>query len=242
MPATALPVSAYGNRVDMIEALCRGQRVLDMGCVAMTLEPSDQRVSAFPSSLHMRLKRVASSLVGLDYSADEIAALAARHPDLALIAGDAECPPRELADLGPFDVIVFGNLIEHLTNPGKALDAMRSLLATGGRVIVTCPNALGGPNFGRFALGRFVEGPDHVLSFNRWTLQHLLERHGFAPTSVATSYDHTPERWTKRLLVNIGSVPLRLRPEFGGTLVMVARLASPDLVERAHGFTTTLKR
>lgn len=227
---TAVTVSArrvrgYVDRLDFVTERCRGRRVLDLGVVGATCEEPNTRVHAFPSSLHLRIVEVAASVVGVDHSRVEIEALRMTHPWLRLHCADVEQLGAALAEEPPFEVVVAGDVLEHLSNPGHALDEIRRLVRSDGELIVTCPNAFGAPNFVRFALGRYQEGLDHVQSYNKHTLAQLLERHGFSGTRLWTAIDHWPPSGARRGLYRAGAHVLGLFPELGGTLVAVACVA-----------------
>ena len=179
----------------------------------------DDRFAAFQRTLHWSIVEAANETVGVDHADDVVARLGSRYPHLQLVSCDINCVGDHIRD--QFEVVVMGDLVEHLSNPGLALDALRPLV--GGEILVTCPNSFGAPNFGRFLSGRFREGADHVLSFNRFALAHLLERHGYHVESVHTCLDHTPTRPAGRLLSRLFAPVLRTFPEFGGTLLIVAR-------------------
>jgi len=215
-------VRAYVNREQFIESFVAGKRVLDCGAVGMTCYADMQRLESLPRSLHWRIARRASGAVGIDTAADVIAAAMKRFPSMDLRAISITEADTALAGEPPFDVVVLGDIIEHLDNPGRALDAAGALLRPGGNVIVTCPNAFGLPNYLRFLSGRFREGKDHVAAQNKWTLAQLLARHGFVVDGVWTSLDRTPVTPGRRRLYEALSIGLRIFPELGGTLVVVA--------------------
>jgi len=77
---------------------------------------------------------------------------------------------------GPFDIILAGDMIEHLNNPGIVLRQLLPLAAEASLVLST-PNSFGLPHLIRYARGQAVDGNDHVLSFNIFTLRNLLRRH-----------------------------------------------------------------
>jgi 2-polyprenyl-3-methyl-5-hydroxy-6-metoxy-1,4-benzoquinol methylase len=59
---------------------------------------------------------------------------------------------------GPFDVVVAGDIIEHITNPGAMLEGLKRLLTLSTRIIITTPHAFGLPNYLRYMAGCFSEG------------------------------------------------------------------------------------
>ena len=119
------------DKDDLVVAACTGKTVLDIGCIDHDIDTVDQLDEAW---LHARLKGVASSLVGLDILEAEAALLNAR--GFNIVTGDAHD-----FDLGQtFDVVVVGDIIEHMTNPGLLLDSAAHHMTEQSICIVTTPN------------------------------------------------------------------------------------------------------
>ncbi|MDY6966232.1 MAG: class I SAM-dependent methyltransferase [Halobacteriota archaeon] len=79
-----------------------------------------------------------------------------------------------------FDVVLAGELIEHLSNPGKFLDRAREHLRSDGRMILTTPNAWCYHRFVSAAiLGKVPVHDEHACWYDKATLVQLLGRHGF---------------------------------------------------------------
>lgn len=210
-----------------------GKRILDCGVVGLTCLDPVTRVTHMPTSLHFRVARIARQTVGIDHAAPIVAELRTAYPRLDLRACDVEEVETGLGDEQPFELVILGDILEHLSNPGRALDGIRRVLVDDGEILVTCPNAFGLPNYGRFLFGRFREGPDHVGSYTKYTLTNLLKRHGFVVQHVFTCLDRTPRSRVRRGLYRLGILLLRVLPELGGTLLVVARRA-PDITTEAR--------
>jgi SAM-dependent methyltransferase len=84
----------------------------------------------------LRAKAPEASYTGLDVS-EESATIAASKGIKVVKHDLAEPLP---FDDGSFDVVVFGEVIEHLFDPDSALDEIHRVLKPGGRLIVTTPN------------------------------------------------------------------------------------------------------
>ena len=85
-----------------------------------------------------------------------------------------------------FDVVVLGDVIEHLIDPGGALDRVEQLLAPHGVLAAMLPDA--GSRVARL-LGRrwWSVIPTHVQYFTRDSMATLLRRHSWTPLVVSTS-------------------------------------------------------
>ena len=79
------------------------------------------------------------------------------------------------------DVVVAGEVIEHVDNVGSFLEALHELVTPDGILAVTTPNAAGLIN----ALASFanleVNHPDHVTMFSCNTLDTMMRRHRWEP-------------------------------------------------------------
>jgi 2-polyprenyl-3-methyl-5-hydroxy-6-metoxy-1,4-benzoquinol methylase len=133
------------ERGELIESLCRGKRVLDLGCV----DEGSREIGR----LHQKLRRSASRCVGADYDVDGINNLRAQGHHI-VYADVTRDPPEELLGQGPFDVVVAGEIIEHLSDPGALFRFSAPLLDPHGELLITTPNP--------YALHRVRSGWKHV--------------------------------------------------------------------------------
>ena len=87
---------------------------------------------------------------------------------------------------GPFDAVVMGDVIEHLTDPGAALDRLASVMAPDGVLALALPDA--GSRLAR-AMGKrwWSVIPTHVQYFTRDSLSRLLDAHGFEVLELTTA-------------------------------------------------------
>ena len=86
----------------------------------------------------------------------------------------------------PLDVIVFGETLEHLRNPGLALARLRALCARNPRCVLctTVPNAFSTTGFIAAASGVEIVHPEHYAYYSPVTLRNLLAAHGFGDIHV----------------------------------------------------------
>jgi SAM-dependent methyltransferase len=88
-------------------------------------------------------------------------------------------PPDDIAGHAPFDLIAFGDSLEHLEDPWSGLAAARSLLSDGGVLIISVPNVAHYKVLLPALRGRWQYGAAGLLDRT-----HL---HFFTPQSIAAS-------------------------------------------------------
>jgi hypothetical protein len=176
-----LPPAGLVDRIEFVLERAWGRRVIHLGFVDETR--MDERI-AQGSWLHAQLARAARELVGIDASRHGVEAAAG--DGYQVYAADLEQPDEvEALGLEPADVVLAGELVEHLSNAGSMLDAVRPLVREGGSLIVTTPNAHALTNVLAGLLGLELVNSDHVGWQSWWTAKELLERHGFGVSEVA---------------------------------------------------------
>jgi 2-polyprenyl-3-methyl-5-hydroxy-6-metoxy-1,4-benzoquinol methylase len=213
----------FVSRNSEILRLCAGKDVLHLGCVGFADSAPEQRIAQASRSLHFALSKAART-VGLDYSREAIDYFSEHGVFDNVVFGNAE----RLQDVSlnrTFDVIVAGDIIEHISRPGDMLDGLRRFMRPDTLLLVTTPNAFGGASILRYALGKFREGGEHVASYNSQNLTHLLERHGYVVQGIDTCYHpHAEERGG--IGFKVGKALLNAAPRFGGTLFVRAAPAA----------------
>lgn len=170
----------YRNRIDFLLPRVTGKSTLELGPAELVGTVNSEKRDRWP---HGRMAEVAARLVGIEQSAEQAESLRGAGYDIRI--GDAQ-----EFDVGErFEVVVAGELIEHLSRPGDFLDRAREHLVTGGRLLLTTPNRFSLLAFYRVARTGRVPRYDkpmakHVCYFDEDALHSLLERHGFADIRV----------------------------------------------------------
>lgn len=197
-----IPGSSHDILLSRIAALGEGLSVLDVGFGA--------------GHLARRIRTRCRYLAGIELDPDAAREGAGFFDDPLVddvISGLAG-PWRE-----PFDVIVAGDILEHLPEPGLALDRLRPLLKPGGLLLVSLPNVANvtvrfGLLLGRFPLSdRGILDRTHLRFFTRRTGRELLVQHGFAVLG------ETPTAMPVEL-----ALPSLGRPPLAGPVRTIARL------------------
>lgn len=130
------------QRVQYIKEQCRGKKVLHLGCANY---PYTEASIENGTNLHFDLMDIASELYGFDYDQPGID-IFEQHGIKNIYRADAE----NLQDVPlneTFDVIIAGEIIEHLSNPGLFLRGIQRFMNADTKLIVTTINAYGGFRF-----------------------------------------------------------------------------------------------
>lgn len=213
------------QRLDIIKAACTGKRVLHLGC---TNYPYTQESIDKQMLLHSELERIASDLWGLDSDQAGIEVLRSNGSKQILL-GDLENLDEVELDQ-TFDVIVAGEMIEHLNNPGLFFRGIKRFMGDGSQLVVTTVNAYCGMRFLWYGLrgkrGRveFVH-PDHVSYYSYSTLKVLLERHELHLENFLfydIGREHRPHN--KWFLNAINDVCVTIAPQWADGIIGICRL------------------
>ncbi|MFX0132125.1 MAG: class I SAM-dependent methyltransferase [Candidatus Hodarchaeota archaeon] len=158
------------ERIKMIlQFIKESDKVLDVGCVHHTEESLTSEVW-----LHKFVKMKAASVIGIDILEDKIKIL-------KKLGYDVMVANAETMNIGKkFNVIVAGEIIEHLSNPGKFLENAHNHLMNEGILLITTPNAYAWHNILNTMLSKTTWHTQHVHIFDRITLMQLVKRHKFS--------------------------------------------------------------
>lgn len=160
------------ERFNVMKKHIKGKTVLDCGPGGEEIKPEEEWWQNL--FLHKKIREVAKECVGVDNDAAAIETLKKMGYDILL--GNVET-----LSLGrKFDVVVAGEFIEHLSNPGLFLETAKEHLLPAGKLILTTPNAWALGNLVRAIFGRKLDiNKGHVAWYDYVMLEQLLKRHGF---------------------------------------------------------------
>jgi SAM-dependent methyltransferase len=219
-----LPRQGPFDREQMLAEFAEGRRVVHVGFVDERRMEDKLERSRW---LHERLQKAASSLVGLDVSEEGVRW--AREHGFEAHAVDAQSADAvEALGLERAEVVIAGEVIEHLDAPGPFLQAMRKLLEPAGILVLTTPNAYRLLNFLSPATGVELIHPDHTAWHSPHTLRNLLQRNGWQVEGIAYYRNPTPDldgwkgtfaKGARAALLRVG----RLAPYWSDGLIAWAR-------------------
>lgn len=160
------------SRVEHLRELAAGKAVLDIGVVEHDASNADAG-----RWLHRHLVEVADRCLGVDILEQGVLELQSQGFDV-LCRDITEAPLEE-----SFDVIVAGELIEHVGNPGALFTSVAKMLNPGGTFVLTTPNPYMLHRTWKHLRGGFPDSVDHVAYFHAGNLAELADRSGLELTS-----------------------------------------------------------
>ncbi len=208
----------YKDKIPWVKKFVHGKKVLDLGCVRHNLDETYKDIW-----LHGIIRQEAKSVLGVDYLEKEVEELRKRGFDVV-------CTNVETMDLDDkFDVVVAGDLIEHLNNFGMFLEKVKLHMKPDGIFLVTTPNPV---NIMRFfsilQRGKAGANPEHTCWFTEQVLSQLVERYGMYIESVDyvddtyQYYKDSSLLWWPFLALNY--LLVRIRHQLAETLCVVIKI------------------
>ena len=207
------------DRIEHILSRVQGPAVLNIGCVGEAkakFQMHKRLCESFPGSI----------IWGIDTDQEGIKQL--RGKGYQVLVGDAEVMRLDRK----FDTVVAGELIEHLANPGRFLEACAGVLNRGGKLVLSTPNPFS-------AMYSLMFWKNHGRAFNRghacWfcpqTLEQIASRYGFGFAELSFVDDLAPETVRSRWYRAFAQCWKLLRPLFPermrNTMVVVLQPHEP---------------
>jgi SAM-dependent methyltransferase len=164
------------NRVKFIKEQCQGKKVLHLGCTnyPYTAESLEQNCL-----LHSDLAKISKELYGFDFDQKGLDILSENGTKNLYLADLEKLDEVNLDEI--FDVIIAGEMIEHLSNVGLFLRGIKRFMNKNTKLIITTINAYGALRFAIYGLRgnggkkEFVH-PDHVAYYSYSTLNLVISR------------------------------------------------------------------
>jgi len=179
-------VKLKNERIDCILREINGDKILHIGCVGDVTKNEEERLQSMHLQLCQSFPR--SEIIGIDTNLSGVQNM--KQNGLNVLRGDAE----NLGYNSQFDVIIAGELIEHLANPGLFLEGCKKGLRIGGRVILSTPNPFSMMSFMMYVKNlNHAFNPDHTLWLCPQTLRQIAERFGFKVIKIIFVDDLRPE-------------------------------------------------
>lgn len=218
----------------MIGLVGSGKDVLDVGCAT--------------GYLAEQLRQRGNTVSGIEMD-PHAAQLARQHAD-PVIVGDLEDPEifSSFSD-SSFDVLVFGDVLEHLKDPNGVLRRARRILRPAGSIVISVPNIAHGDVRLSLLQGRFdyqrlgLLDDTHLRFFTRKSLRAMLRSTGFVAVDVRNT---TVPLFKTELGVEAGDFPQELLDQISQspdatTYQFIARAVLDDAVAVSEDMAWQLK-
>jgi 2-polyprenyl-3-methyl-5-hydroxy-6-metoxy-1,4-benzoquinol methylase len=153
----------------------RGLRLLDVGCAR--------------GHLSAALAGQGWQVTGIEYDAADAAV--AQEKGIDVIVGTAEDAMGTMNE--KFDVIVFADVLEHFVHPEDVLSQARTLLAPGGRVVISIPNVAHLSVRLQLLMGSFnytdrgILDRTHLHFYTKKTLKKMIMGAGLDPIYIGAT-------------------------------------------------------
>ena len=162
-----IPINWKDSKINFIIQYCEGKKVLDLGCVEHNLESSSNT-----NWIHRAVKEKAAEVLGLDYLKEEVEEL--NKKGYNILHGNAES-----FDLArKFDVIIAGDLIEHLNNYGDFIKCCVKHMHSESLLIITSANPWHWPKVIRSSFREVPINLEHTCWMTPNCLKQLCQRYG----------------------------------------------------------------
>lgn len=205
-PLEHLAVARPVDRIAFIVRACAGRRVLDLGAMDETAWTAKRGRGTW---LHEEIGRSALRVDGIDSSTMVPADGLATGPNATIRRGDITDPEHLVAALDDSpDVVVAGELIEHLENPLQFLKRFVAIERLSGKtLILSTPNATALHNVLIGLVNRESTHNDHLSILSYKTLTTLCMRAGVSEWEIIPYYS----RFTEMLERHSGLMRLAIR-------------------------------
>jgi 2-polyprenyl-3-methyl-5-hydroxy-6-metoxy-1,4-benzoquinol methylase len=192
-----LPKTKLVKRIDYITSLCKDKSILHVGCA-----DSPNTIWKFETDclLHKHLMKVSKELFGIDIDkkgVEDLKKLGIKN----VYQGNVE----ELKNINydkKFSIVVAGEIIEHLINPGLFLNSIKRFLKKEGSLIITTQNAFSIKRALRLLWRNEVTSTAHTFYFSYLTLKKLLEKCGYAIGEIRMFNASEGDLYVKQRLIS----------------------------------------
>ena len=171
-----LPKADVVHREEYLTELARGKRVLNIGVGGFVDNPTyTARLAEYAAeTLQGKLHAVSRDVTAVDVNPHSLAimsdALPGRYVEADITAADAS----ETIG-GSYELILLGDVIEHLDCFRSALQNLRSLLADDGVLVITTANAFNAEAILKLVFRYESVHDEHTCYFSYFTMKRLLE-------------------------------------------------------------------
>lgn len=200
------------DKFDFIIESCKEKVVLDVGCVGQDKSHTSD------AWLHGRIKKVAKDLTGADIMKNEIEELNKQGYSIYL--------PEDLLKANKkFDLIVMGDVIEHVNDPGQFLSFYAQFLTEKGEMVICTPNSFGVRYFIQVLFyGKPGTNDEHSLSFDPYVMLELFKRVQIVPVKFYWLNEyHKGNNWKQKIILALSRFYIFFRSYFNSNFMFIVK-------------------
>ncbi|MHB9035931.1 MAG: class I SAM-dependent methyltransferase [Armatimonadota bacterium] len=192
----------------LLSAVSPNSTVLDVGCATGIMTRALKQ-------------RLACKVTAVDVS-DDMIQVAAPYADEVIVGDISRAETRQRLS-GPYDCIVFADVLEHLADPWEMLRWARKMLSSGGCVVASIPNVAYYRVrlrllFGRFEYTRFgILDDTHLRFFTHRTAKRLFIDSGYTVSELARINAGVVRKALARVFPGLFAYQFVLRAELSGS-------------------------
>jgi SAM-dependent methyltransferase len=169
---------AEQNRLELLQQLCKGKRVLHIGCadhLPLIKSKIEQR-----KWLHALLCEVAGECTGIDINEAAITYIKQELNFTDVYCADITTALPEAISNKQWDVVVMGEILEHVDNPVDFLKALKTQLQLRAKqLVITVPNSFNLLVKNDISCNTEDINSDHMYHFTPYTLGRVIFKSGF---------------------------------------------------------------
>jgi len=181
-PLEKITINRPVNRLKYVSNLCEGKRVLDIGCYDETAIDSKKETNYW---LHGLISEKAKMVIGID-SSDLIKNEIKTGDNSKIIKLDLNDIDSDFVKKYPIDIIVAGELIEHIENVQHFIKNLAHLYP-GCKLVLTTPNSTSLTNTLLALINRESNHKDHLHIFSYKTLNTVCLKAGIQEFTIKPS-------------------------------------------------------
>jgi Methyltransferase domain len=189
------------HRTDELLDICRNKRVLHIGCCDH-IPLIKQKIDSH-DWLHGLITECSEYTVGIDIDVNAISeALKSSGLDNIFLGDITSSDAIEAVRGKQFDIALFGEVVEHISNPAAFLQRFRENYGDiVEHIVITVPNAFRAGNVkGAFRNAETINS-DHRFFFTPYTISKIACDAGFTPEQIVMA-TYTRAGWLKTQVLN----------------------------------------
>mgnify|MGYP001244914241 CR=1 FL=1 len=171
------------DRITTMSEYCKGKKVLDLGCVGSVRH----HIKEPDRWLFAKAQKIAYSIKGIDLNLEGVQELAKYGYGEVIFHADAE----SLKEDNQYEVILCGEVIEHVNNPGLLIEQCYRLLEDDGLLVLSTPNIYSFEFIYKPLIGKVpLTYKDHCVGFDEKMITLLLARHKFKVIDIKFTHEY----------------------------------------------------